>query len=65
MLHVKLDFFYEGTEYIETKLVIKKKDFDQLSAKIDEIYKICEKIDDKKLPKIVSRVILQKLLLCY
>lgn len=47
MLHVKLDFFYEGTEYIESKLVIKKKDFDQLSAKIDEIYKICEKIDDK------------------
>lgn len=47
VLHVKLDFFYEGTEYIETNLVIKKKDFDQLSAKIDEVYKICKEIDDK------------------
>lgn len=47
VLHVKLDFFYEDAEYIETNLVIKKKDFDQLSERIDEVYKICKEIDDK------------------
>lgn len=47
VLNVKLNFFYEGTEYIESNIVIRKEDFEHLSTKIEQIHKTCEEMKDK------------------
>lgn len=47
VLNVKLNFFYEGTEYIESNIVIKKEDFEHLSSKIEQIHKTCEEMKYK------------------
>lgn len=47
VLNVKLNFFYEGTEYIECNIVIKKEDFEHLSSKIEQIHKTCEEMKYK------------------
>ena len=47
VLNVKLNFFYEGTEYKESNIVIKKEDFEHLSSKIEQIHKTCEEMKDK------------------
>lgn len=47
VLNVKLNFFYEGTEYIESNIIIKKEDFEHLSSKIEQIHKTCEEMKDK------------------
>ena len=43
----KLNFYYEGTEYIESNINNKKEDFEHLSSKIEQIHKTCEEMKYK------------------
>ena len=47
VLNVKMDFFYKGTKYMDSYIAFQKEDYKRLSAKMDNIQKVCEKIDNK------------------
>lgn len=47
VLNVKMDFFYKGTKYMDSYIAFQLEDYKKISAQIDNIQKVIEKIDNK------------------